>query len=334
MKFILLGLAFMIIAVLVTAIYPFIIRKTGENAVIRIPANATEEIVADTLRKYYGNKFANSVIMLVRLRSIDFSTRHGLYEIAAGNNALSVARRISSGGETPVTITINGFRNFNLLCEKIASKMDFSATELKECIEDSTTLAPYGLSPSQALALFFDDSYQIYWSASPKDLVKKIGSYYLSVWNPERRAEADNLHLSPSEVMILASIVDEESNAKAEKGTIGRLYINRLQRGMKLQSDPTVRFAVGDFTIKRIKSNHLKVDSPYNTYQHSGLPPGPIRTTSVSTIDLILKSSPNNYLYMCAKEDFSGTHNFATNFEEHSKNARKYREALNNRNIY
>ena len=133
--------------------------------------------------------------------------------------------------------------------------------------------------------------------------------------------------------MIICSIVDEESNAKSEKGTIGRLYINRLKKGMKLQADPTVRFALNDFTIRRVTRNHLTVDSPYNTYQVEGLPPGPIRTTSVETIDAVLNSQPNDYLYMCAKEDFSGTHNFAADYATHQENARRYQNALNERGI-
>ncbi len=333
MLYILLGLAFMIVILLVI-LYPLIMRHTVEAATIRIPSGATEKNVTDTLTKYYGDSFAGSVMKLVKLRKTDLSSRHGSYEIGAGSNALSVARRISSGGQTPVRITINGFRDLDLLCERIAAKMDFSAADFKACLSDPATFAPYGLTPVQALAIFVDDSYQIYWSATPGEVIDKIGKNYLNVWNPERRRKAGELGLTPAEVMILSSIVDEESNATEEKGTIGRLYINRLDKGMRLQSDPTVRFAVGDFTIRRIKGEHLKVDSPYNTYTHNGLPPGPIRTTGVGTIDLILDSTPNNYLYMCAKEDFSGTHNFATTFEEHSKNARKYREALNARNIY
>ncbi len=117
-------------------------------------------------------------------------------------------------------------------------------------------------------------------------------------------------------------------------GTIGRLYINRIKKGMRLQADPTIRFALQDYTIRRITRKHLGVKSPYNTYSHAGLPPGPIRTTSRTTIDAILDSTPNEYLYMCAREDFSGRHNFAKTFEEHSRNARKYQKALNSRGIH
>ena len=133
--------------------------------------------------------------------------------------------------------------------------------------------------------------------------------------------------------MIVASIVDEETNKADEKGKIGRLYINRLNKGMKLQADPTVKFALGDFSLRRIRKNHLSVNSPYNTYRNTGLPPGPIRTTSVATIDRILDSEPSDHIYMCAKEDFSGYHNFAASYSEHMANARKYQQALNKRGI-
>lgn len=332
MIYILLGLAFVIIASLCSA-YPYIVTGTPAEATIRIPANASSATVSDSLTKYYGKAFAGRVMRIAALRKTDFSKRHGAYSIEAGANALAVARKISSGAQTPVRITINGFRSLDLLAERIAAKMDFSADSLLSEIRNPETLSPYALTPSQALALFVDDSYEIYWSASPRELIDKIGRNYLSLWNEERRAKASSLGISPAETMILASITDEETNALSEKGTIGRLYINRLHKGMALQSDPTVRFALNDFTIKRVKGEHLQADSPYNTYRNKGLPPGPIRTTGKSTIDAILDSTPNDYLYMCAKEDFSGTHNFAATFAEHSDNARRYRKALDARGI-
>ena len=194
-------------------------------------------------------------------------------------------------------------------------------------------LSNYDLTPENSLALFLDDTYEVYWSTSAKSVLDKIGENYLRFWTQERRQKASALGRTPAEMSILASITDEESNAAEEKGTIGRLYNNRLQKGMRLQSDPTVRFAVNDFTIRRVKGEHLKINSPYNTYKISGLPPGPIRTTGAKTIDLILNSEPNDYIYMCAKEDFSGRHNFAKDYAEHSANAMRYRKALDARGI-
>lgn len=332
MLFILLGLAFVFLFFLI-ALYPMIFERTRHTETIRIPANATAANVRDSLTKYYGEGFASKVMRLLTVRDIDFTTRHGSYELPAGTNALSAMRRLSRGGQTPVRITINGFRDIDLLCERISARLEFSADSLRKTLSDPVTLRPYDLTPEQALALFLDDTYEVYWSATPRELIGKIGRNYLSYWNDENRKKALALGITPAEAMTVASITDEETNKPEEKGEIGRLYLNRLAKGMRLQSDPTIRFALKDYSIRRVKGEHLKVESPYNTYTHSGLPPGPIRTTSRATVNAILDSKPSNYLYMCAREDFSGTHNFAATFEEHSKNARRYQKALNERGI-
>ena len=246
---------------------------------------------------------------------------------------LDAARRLTSGPQEPLTITINGFRLLPVLEEKVAARFDFSKDSIASVLPDPEVLKEYGLTPEQALGLFINDSYQFFWNASPAEVVKKIGSNFNEVWTPERQAKAKTLGLTPPDVMTLASIVDEESNKLDEKGAIGRLYINRLQRGMKLEADPTVRYAGGDFTVKRIV-RPKEVQGAYNTYLHPGLPPGPIRTTSVATIDAILNSEPHDYIFMCAKEDFSGYHNFASTYSEHQANARRYKRELDRRGIY
>jgi len=330
--YILAGLAVIIIIALVGA-YPYIIPSTGSEAEIRIPANASQISVKDTLSKYYGEKFASRVIRLASMRRTDWSKRHGRYVVGNGSNALAVARRISGGAQTPVKITINGFRDLDEMTERMSRKFEFPADSLRALISDPEFLSPYDLTPDQAMALFIDDTYELYWTATPRDVLKKIGENYRRVWDDTRKNKASALGLKPAEVMIIASITDEETNADSEKGTIGRLYINRYKKGMRLQADHTVRFSIGKKKKKRVKGEHLRTDSPYNTYRYAGLPPGPIRTTGTSTIDRILDSEPNNYLYMCAKEDFSGTHNFAATYEKHMANAKKYQNALDKKGI-
>lgn len=332
MLYTLLGLAFIIILFLL-ALYPMVIERTQEDVIIRVPANASIENVSDSLTKYYGKGFSSKVTRLLKIRHIDFSKRHGAYLVPAGSNALTAMRRIGRGGQTPLKITVNGFRDIDLLCKRIAAKLDFPADSLRSILADPVTLRAYGLTPEQALALFLDDTYEVYWSASPREIVGKVGRNYLSYWNADNQRKVASLGITPAEAMTIASIADEETNNAGEKGTIARLYLNRLKKGMRLQADPTVRFALKDFTIRRVKGEHLKVESPYNTYLHAGLPPGPIRTTSRATVDALLDSPETNYLYMCAKEDFSGTHNFASTFAEHSQNAARYRKALNERGI-
>lgn len=332
MLWILLALAALIIALL-AMLYPIIMVGAPNEANIKIPAGATIQNLEDSLTLHFGSEYTAKVMRLVRLRDTDFSRRHGAYTIEKGENALGAMRRLTSGAQTPVKITINGFRSLPLLEERVSRKMEFPKDSLREALSDPEFLAAYGLTPENALALFVDDTYEIYWSSSARDFVRKVGENYRKLWDENRTRKAAELGMTPAGMMTIASITDEETNAKSEKGTIGRLYINRLNKGMRLQADPTVKFAVGDFSIKRISSADLRVESPYNTYTHNGLPPGPIRTTGRETVDLILENPGNNYLYMCAKEDLSGTHNFAATFEEHQANARRYRQALDQRGI-
>lgn len=315
------------------AFFPMVFKSSKNTVVIRIPRNATEQMVNDTLVKYFGESYAKHTMRLMKLRKVNYAKRRGLYEIQAGSSPFNTMHRLSSGAQTPLDITINGYRSLDALAQSVASKLQFSPQELLAVLNDPKIMAEYGLKPEQALALFLDDTYEVYWTISPEQFVKKIGDNYNNVWNTTRLKKAKNLGLTPAEVMTICSITDEETNRELEKGRIARLYLNRLGAGMKLQADPTVRYALHDFTIRRVTEKHLSADSPYNTYKYEGLPPGPIRTTSKTTIDAMLDSSPSNDLYMCAKEDFSGQHNFATTYEEHLENARKYQQALDARGI-
>lgn len=321
-----------IIAALIFCL-PLLLTKAQNDAVIKIPVNATSRMVEDSVAKYLGDDYASLVMRMAKINGSDYSGRHGAYLIPAGTSPFRAERRLSKGAQQPLTITINGFRSLNKMAERIAARLDFTPDSLLKEATDPAFLEQFGLTKDQAMALFIDDSYEVYWSASPTSFLKKIGDNYKKVWNESRIRKASNLGLSPAEVTIVSSIADEESNKLDEKGHIGRLYINRLKIGMPLQADPTIRYALNDFTIRRVKGSHLNVDSPYNTYKNRGLPPGPIRTTSVATIDRVLDSEASDYLYMCAKEDFSGYHNFASTYSEHQANARRYQKALDQRGI-
>lgn len=310
-------------------IVPVLIKGASHDALIRIPKGATLENVKDTLERYMGEDYTNKVVRMLRIRDIDYSKRNGAYRIEKGQTPYETMLELTSGAQAPLRLTINGFRTKEALASKVAAKMEFGEEEFLEALQDSAFLSQYGLKPDQGLALLFNDTYEVYWSASPRGVLEKIAKNYTHFWNTRRREEAASLGLAPSELMTLGSIVDEETNEVSEKGRIGRLYLNRLQKGMALQADPTVRYAIGDFTVKRVKGQHLKYESPYNTYLHKGLPPAPIRTTSKSTVAEILESKPSDDLYMCAKEDFSGVHNFASTYEEHLSNAKRYQEELN-----
>lgn len=308
--------------------------EAKSTAAIRIPRGATEQMLRDSIEKYYGKDYARSVMRVVKMHRPDLTERYGMYEIKKGTSALRAGRKLARGGQTPVKIVINGFRMPDEMRERIAAKMDFPADSLEALMSDKALMARYGLTPDQASALFLNDTYELYWNSSPRELIEKIGKNYNKVWNEKRRSQAARLGMTPAEVMVICSIVDEETNAADEKGRVGRLYINRLKKGMRLQADPTVRYAVGDFTIKRVTEDHLRTESPYNTYRHEGLPPGPIRTVGVATIDAVLNSQPSADLYMCASDDFSGRHLFASGFAEHKANAGRYRKALDAKGIH
>ena len=312
---------------------PVVANKTESQALIKIPANATTEMVRDSLAKYYGSKYAEKVTLVSKLRNTDYSKRHGAYMIDSGLSPLYAQRILSTGAQHPMTVVVNGARGLDVLSAKMSKTLDFSPDSLLNFLQDKSFLKQYDLMPSEALALFIDDSYQVYWNASPETLANKIGSNYKKIWNQERLNKAKELGLTPAQVITLASIVDEETNKTDEKPKVARLYLNRLNKGMKLQADPTVKFALGDFSLRRIRGEHLNVDSPYNTYKVTGLPPGPIRTVTVSDIDAVLNAPWHEYIYMCAKDDFSGYHNFAKDYDTHMQNARKYQKALNRRNI-
>lgn len=322
----LIGGGFLVIA-------PYMMMGSDSDVTFRIPANASIQNIEDTLSKYYDSRYTGKVMNLLRLQNFNPAERHGSYKLPKGATPFATMRKLTRGGQNPVHITINGFRSLPYLAERLSLKMEFSPEEFLKAANDSTFLAQYGLTPKQALALFMDDTYEVYWSATPEEVLKKIGDNYKDYWAEGRVKLAEDMGVTPAEMMTLASIVDDETNQELEKGRIGRLYLNRLDCNMKLQADPTVRYALQDFTIRRVTNEHTKVDSPYNTYMYLGLPPGPLRTTSRNTVSAILNSEPSSDLFMCARPDGSGFHNFAANYEQHLENAKSYHDHLDERGI-
>ncbi len=255
----------------------------------------------------------------------------GAYKLVNGMTALQVARKLALHQQDPVRVTFNNARLKEQVAGKMARTLMCDSTAILNAMLDPAFLAEANVDTANVGILFLPDTYEVYWNINPQDLVRRMLKEYNRFWNEKRKEQAKALELSPREISILASIAEEETSNRHERGVVARLYWNRLQKGMLLQADPTVKFAMGDFALKRILLRHLEVDSPYNTYRYVGLPPGPIRVVEKATIDTILNSRPNDYLYMCAKPDFSGRHNFATNLGEHTRNADAYHRALNAR---
>ena len=208
------------------------------------------------------------------------------------------------------------------------------STSILKLLNDSAFLTTYNLNPNTSISLFIPNTYEVFWNINAKELFTRMNKEYSTFWTEERKAKAAAIPLTQSEVSALASIVEEETNNKTDRPMVAGLYINRLRLKMPLQADPTVKFALGDFTIKRILFGHLRTNSPYNTYKNIGLPPGPIRVSTPNGIDAVLNFSHHNYIYMCASETLNGEHKFAVTWEEHKINASKYQKELNNRKIF
>ncbi len=260
--------------------------------------------------------------------------RTGRYEVTPEMNIYDLIRNLRSGHQTPVKLKFNNIRTKDDLAERISEQLMFNKEDLLKLLEDSTECTSLGFQPRTIVAMFIPNTYEFYWDVTPNEFLERIKKEYTKFWNNERMAKAEKIGLSPIEVSTLASIVEEECTYSDEYPLVAGLYINRIHIGQALQADPTVKFAIGDFSLRRILNKHLEIDSPYNTYKNTGLPPGPIRIPSIKGIDSVLDYSIHEYLYMCAKEDFSGRHNFARDFSEHQRNAVKYRSALNTRGIY
>lgn len=260
--------------------------------------------------------------------------RTGRYCVRPEMSNLELIRELRNGQQTAVRFTFNSIRTKEDLVERADKQLMLDGCELMDYLNDAHWCDSLGFNLETISVMFIPNTYEIYWNISPKRFLQRMKKEYDVFWNEQRWAKAQEIGLTQVEVAILASIVEEESAVSDEYPTIAGLYINRLKRGMPLQADPTVKFAVGDISLQRILNTHLEVESPYNTYKHIGLPPGPIRLPSIKGLDAVLNYRQHNYLYMCAKEDFSGRHNFAVTLGEHNRNADRYRSQLNKRKIF
>lgn len=330
-----LAIIFAVIAVVGIAALVVLSARFDHEAAVRvnIPRGASKSDVRDSMTTSLGVSFGSMVYRLWSVASGDPERSHGSYLVEPGASALRTANDIAKSHQTPVRITLNNMRTLDDLTRKLASKIEDTPAEIKTALSNMLSKDSKYSKPEEFAAAFLPDTYEFYWTDSPEQVVSKLVAERDNFWNESRIAKAERLGLSPVEVTTLASIVEEESNKLDEQPMIARLYMNRLDKGMKLQADPTVKFAVGDFSLRRITGKHLRVESPYNTYKNIGLPPGPIRIPRKTTIDAVLDAPDHNYIFMCAKEDFSGRHNFAADYAQHQRNARRYQAALNRRGI-
>ncbi len=298
-----------------------------KEQVIYLPTGSTMQNLMDTLRVYNLLKDESSFEMLANYKHLDEKLKSGRYVIAAGMSNNMMVNMFISGRQTPVKITFNSIRTREDFADKIGPKLECGKEALLELLNSDSIAKKYGLTRENLMVIFIPNTYEIYWNTTASDFIDKMHAEYEKFWTADRRKKAEEIGLKPEEVSILASIVQGETNKTDEMDEIAGVYINRIRKGWKLEACPTVIFAGGDFTKTRVLKKDLEIVSPYNTYKHEGLPPGPINLPNASTIDQVLKYSKHNYMFFSAKEDFSGYHNFAENTKQHAANARKYQAA-------
>lgn len=297
--------------------------KTGSDFDDVYETIKKDEIVKDSL------SFFNAA------NNMDYpaSVKPGRYRLKKGMSNRSFINMLKAGNQEPVKISFQNVRLKQTLAGMVARKLEADSASISGLLDSASFVEKYGFNTENIYTMFIPNSYEMYWNTSAEKFFIRMHDEYQKFWTPERKAKAEKIGLTPIKVSILASIVDGEALKDQEMPTIAGLYMNRLKKGMRLEADPTVIFAANDFTIRRVLNRHLRIESPYNTYRNTGLPPGPINMPSINAVDAVLNYTSHNYIYMCAKEDFSGYHNFATNLAQHNINARKFQQALNERNI-
>lgn len=312
---------------------PNILVEKSDTAFL-IPPGATFKDVQNNL---HDEGFVQDLVafsFLAKLMDYDENVKAGRFMLRKDMTNFEAIKLLRSGNQAPLNITFNNVRLKKELAEKICANIAADEDKFYELLQDTAFISDYGFDEYTIVSMFIPNTYEVYWTISEKELFDRMKAEYDKFWNDERMAKADSIGLTPEEVSTLASIVQAESKKNDEKPKIAGVYLNRLERGMALQADPTLVYAAGDFTIKRVLNVHKEIESPYNTYKYAGLPPGPINVPPISAIDAVLNYTSHNYLYFCAKEDFSGYHSFATNLRQHLNNARRYQRALNEAKLY
>ena len=308
--------------------------ESDQPYLLKVPSNSVYKNVVDQL---YEEKVINDAVsfgFVAKILGYQEAVKPGLYTIEPKMSNLQLVRMLRSGQQTPVRVTFNTIRTKEDLAEKISVNLEVSKEQFLELLQDSVYIRKFGFEEETIMSLFIPNTYEFWWDTSAEELFERMHKEYQSFWTEARSQKAQDLGLSKEEVSTLASIVQAESQKSDERPKIAGVYLNRLRIGMPLQADPTLVFAAGDFSIKRLTAKQMAIDSPYNTYKYAGLPPGPINLPDINSLDAVLNFEKHSYLYFCAKEDFSGYHSFAVGYDEHLSNARRYQRALNAANIY
>lgn len=276
--------------------------------------------IDSSLKSYAFDFYAAHLNLETRLKV-------GHYTIKEGQSVVSLVRMFVLGEQTPINLVVGEARTLPQLAGKLSKQIMADSTSLLSTLRNSELKAKFGYKRDSIIAMFIPNTYQVYWTISPEQLLERMSREYKAFWNEGRMSKLTATKLTKYQAMTLASIVYEETKNRGEMPKIAGVYINRLRKNMPLQACPTIKYAMGDFALTRILHKHLRYDSPFNTYRNQGLPPAPICIPSIAAIDAVLNYDKNNYLYFCAKPEFDGTHNFARTLREHNANSKKYNEA-------
>ncbi len=323
------------IVILAVATYFFLapLSNSEEVQYLYIDDDDTQDSVFAKLSPIANTKAMIGFTNIARHMSYSKHIRTGRYAIRPGEGAFKVFKHLKNGQQTSMHLTIPEVRTMERLAAVLGQKLMADSADIADALTSQEVCQHYGYDTCTIAAMFVPNTYDVYWNTPIDKFLDRMQKEHDHFWNGKRESKAAQMQLTPVEICTLASIIDEETANNAEKPLIAGMYLNRLHKGMPLQADPTIKFALKQFQLKRIWQHLLHTESPYNTYMNAGLPPGPIKIASVQGIDAVLNYTQHNFLYMCAKEDFSGTHHFASTYEEHLHNAAQYAKALNARGI-
>jgi UPF0755 protein len=327
-------LAILILFLIWNTLFGINIKVNKNFTVIYIPTGSSYEQVMDSLNLKIHIKNIKVFDWMARKKNYPGLIKPGRYII---NNDLSYNRLINilrTGRQSPVRITFSNVRTFNEIAGKFGKQIEADSVKLAAFFSNVSNYSADGFKKENIISLFIPNTYEFYWNTDASGFYSRMLKEYRQFWNKQRLSKAKEEDLTPIEVSILASIIDDEVTKKDEKPRIAGVYLNRLQRGMPLQSCPTIKFALNDFTITRVLKKYLIIDSPYNTYIHSGFPPGPIGCATIEGIDAVLNAEKHDYIFFAAKADFSGYHNFSRTLSEHNRYAAEYQKELDKRKIY
>jgi UPF0755 protein len=319
---------------LIRLLFGISVQPKGERSVIQIPEGSSYEQALDSLASVLLIKNPDILKRVAKMKKYPSLVKPGRYVINRGYSYNGIINLLRAGRQSPIKITFNNIRTLNDIAGKIGGQIEADSASIMDYLSDPENYRKDGFKPEDVISVFIPDTYEFYWNTSAKGFYNRMLKEYKKFWNMDRISKAEELNLTPIEVSILASIIDDEVAKQDEKPRIAGVYLNRLRRDIPLQACPTIKFALNDFTITRVLYKHLIINSPYNTYKYRGFPPGPIGCPSIESIDAVLNAEKHDYLFFAARADFSGYHNFSRTLAEHNRYANQYQRELNKRRIF